>query len=131
MAVTEYKLEELLILQDLEYIKRTWEKELERREKTKIWITVNYDNVSKALTEFILTHKYGDIVRLFRTKNKYMQNHLDKIITRIIEFCRKHNLRKIPKQLLIELIEYEIQRKILLRNYVRNYRVPYKYPKSK
>jgi hypothetical protein len=132
MAVTEYKLIELLDYQDMEYIQMTWERELERREKSKIWISVTYDNVLRVLNEVLLINGYGNsIVVKFRTKHKYLQKHLDKIITRIIEFCEKHNLRKIPKQLLIELIEYEIQRKIVLRNYVRNYHVPFKYPKSK
>jgi hypothetical protein len=131
MAVTEYKLEELLIYQDNEYIKTSWERELERKEREKLWIIVSYDNVLRAINEYLLFHNYGNIIEKFRTKHKYMQKHFDKIITRIIDFCKKHNLRKIPKQLLIELIEYEIQRKIALRNYVRNYRVQYKYPKSK
>jgi hypothetical protein len=131
MAVTEYKLEELLIYQELEYIRTSWEKELKRIEE-KLWITVKYDNILRVLNEVLLIKGYGNnIVERFRTKHKYLQKHFDKIITRIIEFCKKHNLRKIPKQLLIELIEYEIQRKIVLRNYVRNYHAPYKYPKSK
>jgi hypothetical protein len=82
------------------------------------------------VNEFLLYHDY-DIVKKFRTRAEYMDKHIDKIVYRIIEFCRKHNLRKIPKNLLQDLIEYEIQRKIILRNYVRNYKVPYKYPRSK
>jgi hypothetical protein len=129
--VTEYKLEQLLIYEELQYIQRTWEKELERREKS-IWVTVTYENIARILNEVLLTQGYGNnIVVKFRTKHKYLQKHLDKIIERIIEFCRKHNLRKIPKQLLIEIIEYEIQRKIILRNNVRNYKAPYKYTESK
>jgi hypothetical protein len=129
LAVTEYKLEELLIYQDQEYIQSTWERELKRMEESKIWITVSYDNVLRAVNEFLLHHDYNDLIEKFRTKNRYLQKHLDKIIERIITFCRRHNLKKIPKQLLIDLISYEIERKIIMRNYARNYKVPYKYPK--
>jgi hypothetical protein len=129
MAVTEYKLEELLIYQDLEYIKASWERELKRQE-SKLWIAVSYDSIARALNEFLLTHGYGNnIVEKFRTKNKYLQKHLDRIVERIIAFCSKHKLKKIPKPLLTELIKYEIERKIIMRNYARNYKIPYKYPK--
>jgi hypothetical protein len=128
--VTEYKLFELLDYQDLEYIKETWERELKRMEE-KLWIAVKYDNILRAVNEFLLHHDYNDLIEKFRTKRSYLQKHLDKIIARIIEFCKKHKLKKIPKPLLTELIEYEIQRKIVLRNVARNYKIPYKYPKSK
>jgi uncharacterized membrane-anchored protein YjiN (DUF445 family) len=124
--VTEYKLFELLDYQDQEYIQSTWEKRFKRLEESKIWISISYDNILRAVNEFLLHHDYN-YIKKFRTKNKYMQKHLDKIIARIIEFCKRHNLRKIPKALINELIEYEIERKIIMRNYVRNYKVPYKY----
>ena len=127
MAVTEYKLEELLIYQELEYVRTSWERELERREKERLWIAITYDDVLRVLNEVLLQGYGSNIVEKFRTKHKYLQKHLDKIIRNIIAFCNKHKLKKIPKPLLIELIKYEIERKIVLRNYVRNYRVPYKY----
>jgi hypothetical protein len=126
--VTEYKLEELLLIEEQEYIKASWEKELERREK-KIWITVNYDNVLRAINEYLLTHDHGNLVEKFRTKHRYMQKHLNRIVLRVIDFCRKHKLKKAPKPLIEELIKYEIERKIIMRNYARNYKIPYKYPK--
>jgi uncharacterized membrane-anchored protein YjiN (DUF445 family) len=131
MAVTEYKLEELLIYQDQEYVRESWERELEHREREKIWIVITYNNVLRAINEVLLQGYGNNIVERFRTKHKYLQKHLDKVIERIIAFCNKHKLKKIPKTLLKELIEYEIERKIIMRNYVRNYKVPYKYPKSK
>jgi len=119
----------LLIYQELEYVRTSWERELERREKERLWIAITYDNILRAVNEYLLSHDYGNIIEKFRTKHKYMQKHIDTIVHRIVEFCRRHNLKKIPKQLLNDLIEYEIQRKIILRNYVRNHKVPYKYPR--
>jgi hypothetical protein len=122
--VTDYKLEELLLLQDIEYIEKTWEKRLK---KPKIWISVNYDNIIRAINEYLLNHDYVNLVRKLRTRYEYLQKHIDAIARRIIEFCRRHKLKRIPQNLLIDLIEYELQRRIILRNYVRDYRIPYKY----
>jgi hypothetical protein len=129
--VTEYKLFELLDYQDQEYIRTSWERELKRMEESKLWVTVSYDSVLRAVNEFLLQHDYNNLIEKFRTKAKYMQRHIDKIVYRIIEFCKKHKLKKIPRTLLNDMIAYEIERKIVLRNYTLNYRVQYKYPKSK
>jgi hypothetical protein len=112
MKITEAKLLELLELQDLEYAKRSYEERSKRSEDfvycresyiRKIFFTEVLANLGN---QNDIVYTPDDLVRIFITKNRYLDRYINLVVKRSLEICRRLGKRrkKIHKSLLIYII---------------------------
>jgi hypothetical protein len=112
MKITEEKLIELLELQDLEHIRRSYEERSEKRSKftycreSKIREIIFTEILANIYNENPEVYTSDDLLKIFITRPKYLDHYIDLVVKHSLVVCRKLGKRrkKIHKSLLIYII---------------------------